>query len=949
MKSIGHFRELAGGVVILLALSLTSRYNYLLFHTLAELFSIMVSTGIFMITWNARHKMKNNYLLFLGIASLFIGGVDLLHTLAYKGMMIFAVNDANLATQLWIAARYLQSLSFLIAPLWFIRPLKTRLAIGGYTVVSAMLTISVFGGVFPTCYVEGMGLTLFKKLSEYLICLILAVSILLLYRVRERLDREIWHWLSWSIGCMIVAELSFTLYVSVYGFSNLVGHLSKIAAFYFLYKAIITASIAHLSEDVTKLKQTEIALYQALGKAQQHAKEIAALLNGSKAVLEYDHFEEVARKIFYTCARITGATAGYVALLSEDGAENEVLFLEAGGRPCDVDPELPMPIRGLREQSYRTNSTVYDNDFMHSPWVQYMPEGHVKMDNVLFAPLVIENKTVGVIGLANKSGDFTENDARLASAFGEYAAIALRNARNLEALQASEHKYKLAKEAAESANRAKSSFLAHMSHELRTPLNGILGYTQILKRKADLKPQQQHGLEVIERSGNHLLLLLNDILDLAKIEAGKVELHPDRIHLPGLLQEVSELIRIRAEKKRISFALEPSAELPTWIWADQQRLRQILLNLLGNAVKFTETGGVTLRVTTKDKRQEAKGQEQADNFLCLCFEVEDTGTGIPAEDLQNIFEPFQQAGNLDNRAQGTGLGLSITRNLLALMGTTLQVKSEEGAGSAFCFELAFPPVSSDEKEYRIIRRTIRGVKTMRSQPDRTPKILIVDDEEDNRHVFRDLLIPLGFELQEADGGEQGLAAAKVWRPDLMVIDLRMPDMNGFELIRYVRQDPLLRQSAIIASSASVFSKDRQKSVEAGSQAFLPKPIDPELLFTQLQDLLTLEWTYDEASDENEADEDRFTELVLPSIDMMVRLHDLAQMGDILELRRQVTNLVQAEQAFTPFAAQLQPLMKQFKLRQVAQILDDYLNRKIVYSEDEANGDTTVEGLSVKKH
>ncbi|MBN1284708.1 MAG: PAS domain S-box protein [Anaerolineae bacterium] len=563
-----------GGIFVLLVLCFVGSHQYLLFHSITETLSVVVLIGVFIIFWNTRQFVENPYFLFIGAACLFIGSIDMLHMLAYKGMGVFSGYDANLPTQLWIAGRYLHSLSFLAASFLVRRKLKVNWVLLGFTIVTLLLILSIFyWGIFPDCFVEGQGLTPFKRISEYIISFIFLLSVWLMWRRRRTFERPILLWISGSLLVAAGSELAFTLYIDVYGFANLLGHILKIVWIYFLYRAFVEiglrepysllfrglkqsetalraseeryrlisriasdyfyslsvspggalavawvagafeqitgyatedmsidkwAALIHpddlpltrqitqaalagqssefeyrirtrtgevrwlldhnlpiwdaaqgrvtfilgAAKDITERKRAEEVLRVALEESRQRRAEVEALLEGTRAILEPHSFAVAAQFIFDACKNLIDATSGYVALLTPDGAENEVLFLDAGGLPCTVDPELPMPIRGLRAEAYRNNTVVYDNTFPQSDWMRFLPNGHVRLENVLFAPLAIEGQVVGLLGLANKPGGFTDHDARMASAFGELAAIALRNSRTLDALQESEARYR---------------------------------------------------------------------------------------------------------------------------------------------------------------------------------------------------------------------------------------------------------------------------------------------------------------------------------------------------------------------------------------------------------------------------------------------------------------------------------------------------------------------------
>ncbi|MEN8444888.1 MAG: ATP-binding protein, partial [Cyanobacteria bacterium J06555_13] len=316
---------------------------------------------------------------------------------------------------------------------------------------------------------------------------------------------------------------------------------------------------------------------------------------------------------------------------------------------------------------------------------------------------------------------------------------------------------KQTKDAAEAANQSKSEFLANMSHELRTPLNGILGYAQILKRENNITPKQKKGLNIIHQSGEHLLMLINDVLDIAKIEARNLDIQPHVVHLPTLMMGIVEIIRIRAEQKGLVFRYCPEDDLPQTVVVDEKRLRQVLINLLGNAVKFTEQGTVTFSIKSVEV--------PASN---LAFEVTDTGIGIAESVRAKIFQPFEQVNDARSKREGTGLGLAISQQIVGLMGSHIQLQSQLGRGSTFSFTLDLALPSSEMEIAQIAAPAIVGYKGDRKS------ILVVDDRWENRSVLVNLLEPLGFTLMEAENGQVGLAKALMDVPNLVITDLVMP-------------------------------------------------------------------------------------------------------------------------------------------------------------------------------
>ena len=399
-----------------------------------------------------------------------------------------------------------------------------------------------------------------------------------------------------------------------------------------------------------------------------------------------------------------------------------------------------------------------------------------------------------------------------------------------------------AKEAAESASRAKSEFLANMSHELRTPLNAILGYAQILKNAPNLNERQTDGLDIIKNSGTHLLNLINEILDLSKIEAGFMELVFTDVHLPEFLKQIAEMIAIRAKQKGIDFFYDCDPRLAPGVRTDEKRLRQILINLLGNAVKFTERGSVSLRIRvceTPECLSLSEAEQSGTLSQVVRFEIADTGIGIAQEDLDDIFLPFQQVGVKRHTIEGTGLGLTISQKFVRLMGSRLVVRSAIGEGTIFHFDLKLEVLPDFLPTIKPAYRKVLGYKGKR----RT--LLIVDDRKENRMLLADMLIPLGFHILEAEDGQRCLEQLRAHRPDATLLDLRMPVMTGVEAMTHIRNDEELKEHVIFAVSASVYEDDRSRSLQAGCQAFLMKPIHLEELLEQLRIHLDLEWVYAE--------------------------------------------------------------------------------------------------------
>jgi signal transduction histidine kinase/ActR/RegA family two-component response regulator len=389
-----------------------------------------------------------------------------------------------------------------------------------------------------------------------------------------------------------------------------------------------------------------------------------------------------------------------------------------------------------------------------------------------------------------------------------------------------------AKLAAESANRAKSEFLANMSHELRTPLNGILGVAQLLQNAPNFSDRDREDIGIIYQSGTHLLTLINDILDLSKIEAGKMELEPNPFHFPGFIQGIVEICRVRAAQKKIDFIYQPDDQLPEGIYADEKRLRQILLNLLSNAIKFTDRGRVMFQLSCLDRvvnlHESITHEDRKELPTCrIHFKIEDTGVGITEEQLTSIFLPFEQGKNTGHKAEGTGLGLTISQRLVQMMGSTLSVASLLGQGSQFGLTLELPTIPNFPPPQSTIPVTDSFSQT--NATDRTCCILLVEDTPVNQKIALRMLERLGFHADLANNGKEAVSCLDRQAYDVVFMDIQMPEMDGLEATKTIRRQGNVDRPWIVAMTANAMQGDREMCLEAGMNDYISKPVKLEAI------------------------------------------------------------------------------------------------------------------------
>lgn len=443
------------------------------------------------------------------------------------------------------------------------------------------------------------------------------------------------------------------------------------------------------------------------------------------------------------------------------------------------------------------------------------------------------------------------------------------------------------KEKAEASNHAKSIFLANMSHELRTPLNAILGFSTLLTQSADIPESEKDNLKIINHSGEHLLQLINDVLDMSKIEAGRMQLDNEDFDLGDLVRNTVEMMKVRADEKGIQLLVDQNSKFPRLIHGDVAKLRQVLINLLSNAIKFTDQGGITLRLNTINDET---------NYLTLNFEIEDSGSGIDKADIDRIFMPFEQLENATSQ-KGTGLGLAITRQFVQMMGGDIQVQSTPKKGSIFCFSIQVKHATTD---ISLHQNTDQNGQLVISLADNEPewRILVVEDQLENQLLIQKVLKQVGFQVKIAENGQKGVELFQSWHPHFIWMDRRMPVMDGLTATKAIRKLPGGDKVKIVALTASVFKDQRQEVMDAGSDDFVRKPYRPEELYDCMARHLNLHYRYaeDVTSEQIESDLLNLTpqEATQLSDELSYQIYHAALIGDIQTLTDIISDLPKSE-------------------------------------------------------
>jgi PAS domain S-box-containing protein len=614
-----------------------------------------------------------------------------------------------------------------------------------------------------------------------------------------------------------------------------IGHDSESEAVFGEAEVLLLERLAHLAsigiENARLFEETQ-RLFRG---EQQRAAELASIVSVSEALEQNVDMTVLSRIIGDKIIEIFRADAAAILLLDHQTNMIHPLYEFDDGRyvesaqPFPLDQGLTSWVLSARQPlliGTAEEAAQYGVYFPPEPQAIHPPV----TQSYLGVPILADERILGVLAVHSCSRHaFDRNTVRLLSTLCTTIGSALEKARLFAEMQK-------AREEAEAANASKSSFLANVSHELRTPLNAILGFAELLRQDNSLTADQRDYLEIINRSGANLLSMINDVLEISKIESGRVTLREDNFDLHALLANIRDMFSLRAKEKGLTLKCDRLGEVPRYVRSDEVKLRHILHNLLANAIKFTRRGSVTLRVCPISSEG---------GVGMLQFDVEDTGPGIASHELATIFEPFVQASLGQQTVEGTGLGLAITREYVRLMGGDIRVDSTPGTGSLFQFEIRVRSVGAAEVRPMAPARRVVGIEPGQvAGHGGAYRLLIAEDDEPSRRLLAGHFKPLGVDIKEAKDGRETFEIWQNWKPDLIWMDMHMPGIDGHEATRKIR-DTGDSGTVIVAISASAFEEDRERALAEGCDDFVRKPYRGEVLFDMLAKHLGVRFMYEE--------------------------------------------------------------------------------------------------------
>jgi signal transduction histidine kinase/DNA-binding response OmpR family regulator len=756
-----------------LALLIVSQLAPTWFHSLAELFTVVIGISLYLIAVQTFTFTNNRYLLIVAVGFFWSSLIDIFHTLIFEGMARASDYSADTPPLLWLCARSLQVLAFLVAPLWAKKTWPAKWLFAGFGALGLALTAAVFGGLMPTAWVPSQGLTPFKIAWEWLLIGGYAIAALQLFHGPATLSPGLRRSVVVVMALGVATELCFTWYLGMYGASNMLGHVLKLWAYWTMLQVVSQHMLMRPKELLNE--QTQL-LENVVGQVPGIAFVLKRRPDGSYAIPFVS--PGIAALLELSAQDVAlDAAPKWSRIVVEDRARilSTLDFCFANQVALNTTWEVFLPQKGRRW--HQGNSSV--------PTLQ--ADGSSEL--VAYVQDITEQKRMEV--------ELIQHRDQLTAQVGE---------RTKELHQALQR--------AENAVRVKSEFLANMSHELRTPLNGIVGLAQVGLRTPHFEVAWPY-LAQIQDSGHILMSLINDVLDIAKVDAGKLTLEAQPVALLAVLQRAMQLMLPHAQAKKLALDFECDASVPLAILGDETRLMQVLMNLLSNAIKFTEQGSVRLQA-------QAAGTGE---LRSLILSVIDTGMGIAPDQIQRLFKPFEQGSAATSRQYGgTGLGLTICSQIVELMGGRITVSSQPGAGSCFSVLLQVQTVALPGPALHPVtaplapdQRRLRGLR-----------VLAAEDDPVNQWVLRELLEQEGAVCTLRDSGAEALAELQSGQAfDVLVTDIQMPGLNGYETAQRALQ--LRPDMPVLGLTAFAMAEDRQKCLDAGMADHITKPLDADVL------------------------------------------------------------------------------------------------------------------------